>query len=159
MLDLSRRAAQAAQGIRDNAAHLGAIRRSGLLAPGLPHQLLRMGLEFHRFGMIGGLPGIAAARYGTRAALIDELGTLTYRDLDRRSNAIANAWIASGFRPENGVAILARNHRGFIDATLAAAKCGARIILLNTDFSGPQIRDVAQREGTHLLVHDDEYSL
>ena len=30
-------------------------------------------------------------------------------------------------------------------------------MLLNTDFAGPQIRDVAAREGTDLLVHDDEY--
>jgi fatty-acyl-CoA synthase len=40
----------------------------------------------------------------------------------------------------------------------AAAKCGARVILLNTSFAGPQIREVAEREGTDLLVYDDEYS-
>ena len=40
----------------------------------------------------------------------------------------------------------------------AAAKCGARIILLNTSFAGPQIREVAEREGTDLLVYDDEYA-
>ena len=39
-----------------------------------------------------------------------------------------------------------------------AAKCGARIVLLNTSFAGPQIREVATREGTDLLVYDDEYS-
>jgi fatty-acyl-CoA synthase len=54
--------------------------------------------------------------------------------------------------------ILARNHRGFVIAVFAAAKVGARIILLNTSFAGPQIREVAQREGTDLLVHDDEYA-
>ncbi len=56
------------------------------------------------------------------------------------------------------MAILARNHRGFLDAIFAAAKCGARIVLLNTSFAGPQIREVAEREGTDLLVYDDEYS-
>ena len=50
-----------------------------------------------------------------------------------------------------------RNHRGFLESVFAAAKCGARIILLNTSFAGPQIREVAEREGTDLLVHDDEY--
>ena len=39
----------------------------------------------------------------------------------------------------------------------AAAKCGARVILLNTSFAGPQIREVAEREGTDLLVYDEEY--
>jgi fatty-acyl-CoA synthase len=63
-----------------------------------------------------------------------------------------------GLQPGEGVAILARNHRGFLDAVFAAAKCGARIVLLNTDFAGPQIREVAGREGTDLLVYDDEYA-
>jgi fatty-acyl-CoA synthase len=31
-------------------------------------------------------------------------------------------------------------------------------VLLNTSFAGPQIREVAEREGTDLLVYDDEYS-
>ena len=51
-----------------------------------------------------------------------------------------------------------RNHRGFLEAVFAAAKCGARIVLLNTSFAGPQIREVAEREGTDLLVYDDEYA-
>ena len=56
------------------------------------------------------------------------------------------------------MAILARNHRGFLEAVFAAAKCGARIVLLNTSFAGPQIREVATREGTDLLVYDEEYA-
>ena len=56
------------------------------------------------------------------------------------------------------MAILVRNHRGFLESVFAALKCGARVILLNTSFAGPQIREVAEREGTHLLVYDDEYS-
>ena len=31
-------------------------------------------------------------------------------------------------------------------------------MLLNTSFAGPQIREVAEREGTDLLVYDDEYA-
>jgi fatty-acyl-CoA synthase len=31
-------------------------------------------------------------------------------------------------------------------------------VLLNTSFSGPQVREVADREGTDLLVYDDEYA-
>jgi fatty-acyl-CoA synthase len=87
----------------------------------------------------------------------DELGELTYKQLDERSNALANAWRERGLEPGEGVAILARNHRGFIEAMFAAGKCGSRIILLNTSFAAPQIREVAGREGTDLLVCDDEY--
>jgi fatty-acyl-CoA synthase len=58
----------------------------------------------------------------------------------------------------DGVGILCRNHRGFFDITFGAAKVGARILYLNTDFAGAQLRDVCRREHVSLLVHDEEYA-
>jgi fatty-acyl-CoA synthase len=142
----------------DEAYFVALCVRSGLIGPELPHKVPQIMLAFDRHGMIGGALSTAAIRNGKRVGLIDELGSLTYRQLDERSNRLANAWRERGLEPGEGVAILARNHRGFLDATFAAAKCGARIVLLNTDFSGRQIREVASREGTDLLVHDDEYA-
>jgi fatty-acyl-CoA synthase len=132
--------------------------RSGLVGPELPHRLAQLLLAFERQGMLGGAIAAGAIRHGNRIALIDERGELTYKGLDQRSNALANAWREQGLEPGEGVAILARNHRGFLDAVFAAAKCGARIVLLNTSFAGPQIREVAGREGTDLLVYDEEYA-
>ena len=31
------------------------------------------------------------------------------------------------------------------------------MLYLNTDFAGPQLRDVCEREGVTLLVHDQEF--
>ncbi len=115
-------------------------------------------LAFERFGLLAGAVTIGAIRHGDRVAVRDERGDVTYKEFDERSNAIANAWHERGLEPGDGVAILARNHRGFLDALFAAAKCGAKVILLNTSFAGPQIREVAEREGTDLLVYDDEYA-
>lgn len=56
------------------------------------------------------------------------------------------------------MAILARNHRWFVIANYGAARVGARTIMLNTEFSGPQIRDVSEREGAKLIIYDDEYA-
>jgi acyl-CoA synthetase (AMP-forming)/AMP-acid ligase II len=132
--------------------------RSGVVGIDPPHRVAQMLLGFERYGMLGGAATAGAARHGDRVAIVDERGELTYKQLDEHSNALANAWRAHGFEPEGGVAILARNHRGFLESVFAAAKCGARIVLLNTSFAGPQIREVAEREGTDLLVYDDEYS-
>ena len=107
--------------------------------------------------MLGGLVAIAAIRHPDQLAVIDEHGELTYRELDDRVNAIANAWIEHGLKAGDGVAIMARNHRGFLESMFAAAKCGARVILMNTGFSGPQVREVAAREGADLLVYDEEF--
>ena len=89
--------------------------------------------------------------------MIDEHGQLTYRELDDRVNAIATAWLERGLKAGDGVAIMTRNHRGFLQALFAAAKCGARIVLMNTGFSGPQVREVASREGVDLFVYDEEF--
>ncbi len=141
----------------DEAYYVALCVRSGLVRPELPHRVAQMLLAIERYGMLAGAVTTGAIRNGDRVALRDERGDLTYSELDQRSNALANAWRERGLGPGAGVAILARNHRGFLDAVFAAAKCGARIVLLNTSFAGPQIREVASREGTDLLVYDDEY--
>ena len=142
----------------DEAYYVALCIRSGLVGPELPHRIARMLIAFERYGLLAGAVTIGAIRHGDQVAVRDERGEVTYRELDMRSNALANAWRELGLKPGEGVALLARNHRGFLDALFAAAKCGARIILLNTSFAGPQIREVAGREGTDLLVYDDEYA-
>jgi fatty-acyl-CoA synthase len=132
--------------------------RSGVVGPELPHRVAQLLLGFERYGMLGGAVVAGAIRHGDRIALVDERGELSYKELDERSNALANAWRERGLEAGEGVAVLVRNHRGFLESVFAAAKCGARIVLLNTSFAGPQIREVAEREGTDLLVYDDEYS-
>src|ERR1700752_3221015 len=82
--------------------------RSGMVRPELPHKVAQMLRAFERRGMLAGAVTIGAIR--------DERGDVTYRELDERTNAIANAWRARGLQPGDGVAILVRNHRGFLEA-------------------------------------------
>jgi fatty-acyl-CoA synthase len=151
-------AARLAERFGDEAYFAALCVRSGVLGPQLPHHVAQAIRGIERFGLMGGAIHAAAIRHGDRPGLIDDRGELSFRQLDARSNALANAWQQHGLRPGEGVAVLARNHRGFLEAVFAAAKSGARIVLLNTSFAGPQIREVASREGTDLLVYDDEYS-
>jgi len=141
----------------DEAYYVALCVRSGLVGPELPHRVARMLIAFERYGMLGGALSVGAIRHGDHTAVIDELGELTYRQLDERVNSLATAWGEQGLEAGDGVAILARNHRGFLEAFFAAAKCGARIVLLNTSFSGKQVAEVAEREGVDLLVYDDEF--
>ena len=53
---------------------------------------------------------------------------------------------------------MCRNHRGFVEATLAAAKLGASALYLNTMFAGPQLAEVTRREGPKVLVYDEEFT-
>jgi fatty-acyl-CoA synthase len=131
---------------------------AGALKLELPQNVAAMVADIVRWGEIGMLPALNARRTPHRAAIIDDGGTMTFRELDDSSNAVANCLVELGVRGGDGVAILARNHRWFCIANYAASRAGARTILLNTEFSGRQIADVAEREGARLLIYDDEYS-
>ncbi|WP_406813437.1 AMP-binding protein [Mycobacterium sp. M23085] len=132
--------------------------RAGVLGPLPPAHLPAAVTAVRSFGALGGLPGISAARFGQRAAVIDERGSLSFAELEAYTNAVAHGWRAARLRGGDTVAILARNHRGFVVTLFAAAKCGARIVLLNTDFGNTQLRDVLAREGGDLIVYDEEFA-
>jgi fatty-acyl-CoA synthase len=123
-----------------------------------PQNLAAMVADIRRWGEVGMIPALNARRTPHRTAIIDDEGTMTFAELNDASNAVANGLLALGVRGGDGVAILARNHRWFLIANYACARVGARTILLNTEFSGPQIRDVSEREGARVIIYDDEYS-
>lgn len=100
---------------------------------------------------------VAAAKHGDRTYLVDEKGSLTFAEVHRRSNALAHAFRGLGIGAGDGLAIMCRNHRGFVESNLAGWKLGANVILLNTMFSGPQLADVIEREGAKVVVLDQEF--
>jgi fatty-acyl-CoA synthase len=132
--------------------------RSGMLGIDPPRKVVAVLRALDRLGPIGGALAVAASRHGDHTGIIDERGSLTFKDIDARSDALAYALRARGVAAGDTIGILCRNHRGFLDITFAAAKLGARALYLNTDFAGPQLRDVCAREGVSLLAHDEEYS-
>ncbi|HEV3355386.1 MAG TPA: acyl-CoA synthetase [Pseudonocardiaceae bacterium] len=142
----------------DLPVRVDSLRKAGLLDPMRPDEALRSLIAVRQFGPLAGAAHIAAQRDGHALALVDELGPLTFDQLDRRSNALARAWAARGVRPDSVIAVLARDHRGLVDCMLGAAKIGARLLLMNTGFSKPQLTDVVQREGVAALAFDQEFS-
>jgi acyl-CoA synthetase (AMP-forming)/AMP-acid ligase II/uncharacterized protein YndB with AHSA1/START domain len=99
-----------------------------------------------------------AERFPDEPMIVDELGTLTYSEVHTRTNALAHALSDAGIVEGDGVGIMCRNHRGFIEATVAASKLGADALFLNTAFAGPQLTDVVKRERPKALVYDEEFS-
>jgi fatty-acyl-CoA synthase len=123
-----------------------------------PHKLVGVLRDLEAYGPAGAAVSLAAAGFGDRPALIDENGPITFAELDRRSNALANALREHGFQAKQGLGVLCRNHRGLFEAILAGVKLGANTLLLNTDFAGPQLADVCARENVHALIHDEEFA-
>jgi fatty-acyl-CoA synthase len=122
-----------------------------------PQNVAGMALDIRRWGEFGMIPSLNARRTPDRTAIIDDFGEITFKELDEAAHSVANGLLEKGVKGGDGVAILARNHRWFLIAVYGAARTGARIILLNSEFSGPQIKEVAEREGAKLIIYDDEY--
>lgn len=145
-----------ASGLATTARVLG---RAGVIRPYGPRTLLDVGRLVLRWGT-GPAGGFAtlAARAPHQVGVVDELGELTWGELHRRSNSLARALSERGVGEGDSVAVMCRNHRGFIDASIAIAKLGADILYLNTAFAGPQLVDVLERERPSLVIHDEEFT-
>lgn len=145
------------------------MRRAGLIAPLRPDKYLRIAAAMQRENM-GITSGFASAsqRCPDRPGLVDELGTLTWREIDLRADAFAAALqglkerhtgpdVAADAAPKV-IGIMARNHRGFVEALIAANRIGADVLLLNTSFAGPALGEVVDREAVDAVIYDEEFT-
>ena len=132
--------------------------RARLLAPMRPDKYLRIAAAMQRENM-GITSGFAAAaqRCPDRPGLVDELGTLTWREIDQRADALAAGLQALPKTP-HVLGIMARNHRGFVESLIAANRIGADVLLLNTSFAGPALAEVVQRESVDAVIYDVEFT-
>src|SRR4051794_41972801 len=105
---------QVLQRLQAVASTVDTLRRARLLAGLRPDKYVRMAGACCREGATNTV-GIAmsAQRCGDRAAIIDEFGTLTFRELDERANALAAALQRLPRGTPHMVGIMCRNHRGF----------------------------------------------
>lgn len=132
------------------------VRRTGLMDPAMLGALGGAGVLW---GPSVATPYAAAAiRHPHRAALIDDYGTLTYRQLDWRSTRVAGAMSALGVKRGISIGLLCRNHRGFVEANLAAAKLGARVVYLNAGLPAGQLDEVVGREKITHIIADREFA-
>lgn len=135
------------------------LAKAGALAPVRPDRLARLVWRSLWDGPnFAGLLAAVACRYPDRIAIEDETGALTYRELDARVQAIAAALAADGLDPGDTVALMCRNHRGFVEGLLAASRLGADVVLLNTEFPAPQLQQVLERHALALIIHDAEFN-
>ncbi|MHC9296161.1 acyl-CoA ligase FadD12 [Mycobacterium sp. LTG2003] len=135
------------------------MRRAGLIAVLRPDKYLRIAAAMARENMsvTSGFAS-AAQRCPDRPGLVDELGILTWREIDQQADALAAGLQALPGGAPGVLGIMARNHRGFVLSLIAANRIGADVLLLNTSFAGPALADVANREKLDAVVYDDEFT-
>ncbi|AIY17011.2 acyl-CoA synthetase, Mycobacterial subgroup fadD12 [Pimelobacter simplex] len=147
------------RGLRTRLWVLRMLVTSRMLVPMSPAKYVRLVRVLRRQGTHATTSfALAAVRDPHGTALVDERGPLTWQDLQDRSAALAAGLLDVAGGPVETVAILCRNHRGFVDALLASSRLGASALLLNTGFSGPQLADVMEREGARVILYDEEFA-
>jgi acyl-CoA synthetase (AMP-forming)/AMP-acid ligase II len=106
---------------------------------------------------IAGVPTVAdiVRRHGAvhpgRIAIHFEGQMITYGELDRRANQVANALIAAGIRPQARIAVVAKNSPTFFELWFGAAKANAVLVPVNFRLAPPEIAFVAHDAQAELL--------
>lgn len=91
-----------------------------------------------------------------RIALIDDDGTLTYRQLRNNAQTLAKHLRALDL-PEIRLGVMARNGRGIITPLGAKGYAGAHIFLLNVGSSPEQLAGCIEENNINVLAIDDEF--
>jgi acyl-CoA synthetase (AMP-forming)/AMP-acid ligase II len=132
---------------------------SGVVRPMRPDRLARVVRALRSWGPspAGGYI-MQAIQQPDEPSVVDELGTLTFSRVNARTNALARALSDAGLGEGDRVAVMCRNHRGFVESTVAVSKLGADALYLNTAFAAPQLREVVTREDPMAIVYDEEFT-
>ena len=136
-----------------------ALAETRIVRPYGPRTLYRLASSLLRWGtgLAGGYAALAA-RCGDETAIVDDAGSRTFVQVHREANALADSLHRLGVCEGDGVAVLCRNHRWFVEASIATNRLGADVLYLNTAFSGPQMVEVLERHLPKAVIYDDEFA-
>jgi acyl-CoA synthetase (AMP-forming)/AMP-acid ligase II len=136
-----------------------ALLRSRLLTPPGPRALLQIVREVTRGGPNPyTLLAVAAARWPNRPAVVDDDGTVSYREVQTRTELLAGELIRHGVGPGQAVGVLCRNGSRFVEAVFASALVGVDAVLLNTDFRTEALSAALSAHKIRTVVCDNEFT-
>src|SRR6185436_3969939 len=134
------------------------LAQRGMLRPIRPDRLLQIGIVLRRWGSTpAGAFAVNAIARGDQLGIVDDERALTYLEIDRRTNALANELAKHGLGPGQKLAVLARNGAGFVESLVACAKAGADLLPLNTSFAAREFKAVIDRERPPVIVYEPEF--
>ncbi|MGP4055627.1 long-chain-fatty-acid--CoA ligase [Mycobacterium sp. 4D054] len=91
-------------------------------------------------------------------ALVAGDTTVTYGELDDRSNRVAQAFLGSGVGSGDRVAFVEKNGIEFFDVAFGLAKIGAVGVPVNWRLAAPEMRHVIVDSGARIVVVGEEFA-
>lgn len=92
-----------------------------------------------------------------RTAIIDDMGEITYQELNDESQAMARVLLSKGIGKGGRVGVMARNSRVIPLMLAAKGFAGADIYLLNVAASPNQLQQLIREHGLDLIIVDEEF--
>lgn len=114
-----------------------------------------LALNLIRRTCVGDVLTRSAERLPDKPALVDGPDELTYRELDRRANAIGRSLLGLGLERQEMVAILSRNSWELVVTYFACAKAGLIAQPINLGLKPDEIAYVLEETGARALVVED----
>ncbi len=112
-------------------------------------------MDWFRKRTLGDVLAAAAARWGTREALVFEDRRWTYAEFEAETNRVAKGLIALGVQPGEHVALWMTNRPEWLFAMYAIARIGACIVPLNTRYRSDDVAyTVSQSRSATLITLD-----
>ena len=121
----------------------------------------------HWFGMVRAfwtcgpsfafLGRLADVRFPHREALVDDEGSLTFRQLRTEADGLARYLrTTEGVEAGQRVAIVFSNHRGFVLSLLALTRIGADVLPVNPKLPPGPMADILSSQRIDLVLHEAE---
>jgi acyl-CoA synthetase (AMP-forming)/AMP-acid ligase II len=83
--------------------------------------------------------------------------TLTYGELDRRADRVAQGLIAAGCKPGARVAVVSRNSDTFMEILLGALKARVVLLAINWRLAAPEIRYILDHGEAELVFAEQDF--
>lgn len=106
---------------------------------------------------LGDLVKRNAKHCADKRAVVFEDNALTYKQLNERSNQLANSLLAKGVRKGDRVAVLAYNCLEYIEMYFGIAKTGAIVDLLNFMLKPGELEYVINYTGAKVLILQNDF--
>jgi fatty-acyl-CoA synthase len=135
------------------------LREAGATSPKSPIGLiLSLPWLLGRGPSLGIISRMNSIVLGDKPAIHDRRGTISFKELDARSNRTANALRQLGLRGNDRVAMLLRNGREIVEVALGAQKLGIVAAPLNTWAKTKELKVTLEEAHPAVLVYETKHA-
>ena len=85
--------------------------------------------------------------------------TVTFKQLDERSNQIAHAFRDAGLKPGDTIALFAENSPRYFEVCWAAQRSGLYFVCVSSRLTAPEVKYILEDSGSSLLIASASKSL